>query len=83
MALPLRSRRKSLGLTVEQAAAAAGITVSAWYKIETGARKPSYESLRAIAAALQWTPADLFQALACTESANQQAAAIEPAAMNQ
>lgn len=70
MELPIRKRRKDLHISVEQAAVKAGITVSMWYKIESGERTPSLQNARDIARVLNWTPNDFFVALDSTQSAN-------------
>ena len=48
----IRQLRESAGLTVAQAAEAAGLGRTAWYNLESGTRTPAWETLAAIAAAL-------------------------------
>jgi transcriptional regulator with XRE-family HTH domain len=48
----IRQLREQAGLTVSQAATAAGLGRTAWYNLESGQRTPAWETLAAIAAAL-------------------------------
>lgn len=73
----IKTLRQARGVTVEQAAATSGLTVSMWYKIESGDRKPSVQTLERVAQALKCSVADLFVPKDCTKSANQHAAAAE------
>lgn len=59
----LRLRR---GLSVEQVAVDSGLTVSMWYKIESGQRRPSVDALERVGKALGCTVADLFLPPNCT-----------------
>ena len=59
LAQRLRSRRIAAGLTLHQAAAAAGITAAAWSAYERGRTVPSLPVLASVAAAVRCEPADL------------------------
>lgn len=48
----IRQLRESAGLSVAQAASAAGLGRTAWYNLESGTRTPAWETLSAIASAL-------------------------------
>lgn len=52
--------RRAKGLTQEEAARAAGITLNAWYLIEHGKRTPTIATARKIAAVLGVTIDELF-----------------------
>lgn len=71
--MPIRARRENLGLSVEQAARAAGCTVSMWYKVETGERRPSLSLANRIARVLEWDLDTFFMAFTSTESAGRAA----------
>lgn len=60
--LPARVRelRKSLGLTLEQAAAQAGLARSTLSKIENGQMSPTYEALKKLATGLEISVPQLF-----------------------
>ena len=77
LAVRIKELRQASGMSVEQAADAGGLIVSMWYKIESGDRKPSVQTLERVAAALKCSVADLFVPKDCTMSANEQAAAAE------
>jgi DNA-binding XRE family transcriptional regulator len=59
LAQRLRGRRIAAGLTLHQAAAAAGITAAAWSAYERGRTLPSLPVLASVAAAVGCDPADL------------------------
>jgi DNA-binding XRE family transcriptional regulator len=55
----LRERRLAAGLTLQEAAARAGITAAAWSAFERGRTLPSLSRLASVAAAIGCEPADL------------------------
>lgn len=55
------ARRGSLGLTQEQLAERAGVTVKTIYNLEAGERWPQARTRSAIEEALQWRPGDLVR----------------------
>ncbi|MFC6885006.1 MULTISPECIES: helix-turn-helix domain-containing protein [Actinomadura] len=55
------ARRGSLGLTQEQLAERAGVTVKTIYNLEAGDRWPQARTRSAIEDALQWRPGDLIR----------------------
>ncbi|MDL4774951.1 MULTISPECIES: helix-turn-helix domain-containing protein [Thermomonosporaceae] len=55
------ARRGSLGLTQEQLAERAGVTVKTIYNLEAGERWPQARTRSAIEDALQWRPGDLVR----------------------
>lgn len=55
------ARRGSLGLTQEQLAERAGVTVKTIYNLESGGRWPQARTRGAIEAALRWRPGDLVR----------------------
>lgn len=59
----IKARRQELGLTADEAARRAGCTVSMWYKVESGARRPSIALAVRMAAALAWDLATFLTAL--------------------
>ncbi len=77
LAQRIKSLRSSRGLSVEQAAVSSGLTVSMWYKVESGDRKPSVQTLEKVADALGYSIRDLFMPPDCTQSTNQQVAGGE------
>ena len=56
----VRSLRKSLGLTLEQAAGQAGLARSTLSKIENGQMSPTYEALKKLATGLEISVPQLF-----------------------
>jgi len=68
--MPIRDRRQELGLSVEQAARASKCTVSMWYKVETGERRPSLPLASRMARTLEWDLNTFFMALTATQSAS-------------
>jgi len=52
---PLRARRKHLGLTQQQVAESAGLTVNYLSLLENNRRTPSFDTLEALAEALRST----------------------------
>lgn len=52
IAARIRQLRESAGLSVAEAATAAGLGRTAWYSLESGRRTPAWDTLAAIAAAL-------------------------------
>lgn len=77
LAARIKELRSQKGLSVEQAAVASKLTVSMWYKIESGDRRPSVQTLEQVAAALSCSVADLFLPSDCTSGADEHAAAVE------
>lgn len=57
----VRKRRKSLGMSVKELAAAAGVDASAMYSWERGRRRLDINRLPSIAIALQITVSDIFR----------------------
>jgi len=55
------ARRGSMGLTQEQLAERAGVTVKTIYNLEAGERWPQARTRSAIEAALDWRPGDLVR----------------------
>ncbi|WP_067458220.1 helix-turn-helix domain-containing protein [Actinomadura macra] len=55
------ARRGSLGLTQEQLAERAGVTVKTIYNLEAGDRWPQARTRSSIENALQWRPGDLLR----------------------
>ncbi|RFS81730.1 helix-turn-helix domain-containing protein [Actinomadura spongiicola] len=53
------ARRGSLGLTQEQVAERAGVTVKTIYNLESGERWPQARTRAAVEEALRWRPGDL------------------------
>ncbi|HEX2315867.1 MAG TPA: helix-turn-helix transcriptional regulator [Thermomonospora sp.] len=71
------ARRGSLGLTQEQLAERAGVTVKTVYNLEAGGRWPQARTRGAIESALGWQPGDLVRIGEGREPARQ-ATAQEP-----
>ena len=65
---PVKERRKKLGLTVEEAARRAACTVSMWYKVESGARRPSIALAVRMASVLDWDLATFLEAIGLKEA---------------
>jgi DNA-binding XRE family transcriptional regulator len=57
---PVRRRRVELGLTQQEAATIARLSLSGYAKVERGDRRPRRDTLRQIAAAFGTDPAALF-----------------------
>lgn len=57
----IQDRRRLLGLTQEEAAAAAGVSVGTWRSTEAGSRRPRPQTFHAILEILGLTPEDLRQ----------------------
>ncbi len=74
MSLPIRDRRKKLKLSVDKAAHKANLTVSMWYKIESGDRVPHLPNAKQMADTLEWTLDEFFLAVNDTQSAKESAA---------
>ncbi|MBA9004556.1 helix-turn-helix domain-containing protein [Thermomonospora cellulosilytica] len=55
------ARRGALGLTQEQLAERAGVTVKTVYNLESGGRWPQARTRGAIEGALRWRPGDLVR----------------------
>ncbi|REE95309.1 helix-turn-helix domain-containing protein [Thermomonospora umbrina] len=55
------ARRGSLGLTQEQLAERAGVTVKTVYNLESGGRWPQARTRGAVESALGWQPGDLVR----------------------
>ncbi|MCK6478667.1 MAG: helix-turn-helix transcriptional regulator [Planctomycetes bacterium] len=63
LGVSIRDRRKSLGVSQEKLAHAAGASQSYVSSLECGRRNPSFLSLLRIARALKTTPAELLGGL--------------------
>lgn len=55
----IRERRLTYGLTQQEAADVAGVSVGAWRSTEAGTRRPRPHTFAAILAALELTPEDV------------------------
>ncbi|HSK21698.1 MAG TPA: helix-turn-helix transcriptional regulator [Egicoccus sp.] len=63
MGREIQERRRLLGLTQEEAATAAGVSVGAWRSTEAGTRRPRPQTFAAILDTLGLTPDDLRHAV--------------------
>lgn len=59
LARAVRKARSAAGLTQEDAAFAAGVSVRHYQELESGRLNPSYLTIVAVAIAVKTTPADL------------------------
>lgn len=62
-AVSLRSLREDIDWTLDRMADAVGLSVSMVIKMERGERDPSWNTIKAFAAALEMTPAELVEEL--------------------
>ena len=62
----IEAMRQNAGLSIEEAAAAAGMTTSEWHAIETGLVPEDWEQMHAMAEAMNLRPEQMgFFALVC------------------